>query len=216
MNDLNLNWPKKGDRVFKPSPVPSADLVRVEAFVMPSDDMYITGFQRAADMIVEAAKTDDDNPDELVFPVTYLYRHYLELMLKDMIRLGIRLGAIEVRAKSNSEPCPNCGHRKVKKDWQSEHNLYKLWYLVKRLLREVWPEGPTDDLNATEQMILEFHKLDPSGQAFRYAKDNKDNQHLQEAPDKVDLINLKVKMDAVSTFLNSASSWMYSCDPGCP
>ncbi len=213
MTDPDFNWPKKGDRAFKPS-ISSADHARLEAFVMPSDGMYITGFQRAADMIVEAAKSDDGNPDDLIFPVAYLYRHHLELMLKDMIRLGIRIGAIEVRAHSNSEPCPNCGHRKVIKDWQSEHNLHRLWNLVKSLLTEVWPDGPTDDINAAERMILQFHELDSSGQEFRYAKDKKNTPHLQNAPVCVDLVNLKATTDAVSTFLDAAWAGIDNNDPG--
>lgn len=196
MTEHNLNWPKKGIEAFKPS-VPSSDQSRLEAFIMPNDGSYLVGFQRAADMIVDAAKTDDRNPDDLFFPVAYLYRHHLELMLKGMVRLGIRLG-----------PLDGC------KDILGEHNLHKLWNKSKQMIKEVWPDSPDDDLKAVEQVILEFHKLDKTGQAFRYARDKDGNPHLQDGPNRVNLGNLKATLDAVSRFLEAAWTGIDYCDPG--
>jgi hypothetical protein len=196
MTDYNFNWPKKGDAAFKPS-VPSAYQARLEAFVMPNDGAYLVGFQRAADMIVNAAKTDDRNPDDLFFPVAYLYRHHLELMLKELVHLGVRLGSLN-----------GC------EDILVDHNLHKLWNKSKQLIKEVWPDSSDDDLKAVEQMILEFHKLDPTGQAFRYARDRNGSSHLQDGPQRVDLGNLKATVDAVSRFLDAAWTGIEYCDPG--
>ena len=196
MTDHNFNWPKKGDAVFKPS-VPSADQARLEAFVMPDGGKYLVGFQRAADMLVDAAKTDDRNPDDLFFPVAYLYRHHLELMLKELVRLGVRLSSLD-----------GC------EDMLGKHNLHKLWNKSKQLIKEVWPDSPDDDLKAVEQMILEFHKLDPTGQAFRYARDKKGNPQLQDMPQRIDLENLKLTVDAVSGFLEAAEAGINDSDPG--
>ena len=196
MTENNMNWPKKGDGAFKPS-VPSADKSQLEAFIMPNDGSYLVGFQWAADMIVDAAKTNDRNPDNLFFPVAYLYRHHLELMLKEMVRLGVRVGSLD-----------EC------KDILGEHNLHKLWNKSKQLIKEVWPDSPDDDLKTVEQVILEFHKLDPTGQAFRYARDSKGGLHLQGGPNCVDLGNLKATVDAVSRFLDAAWTGIDYCDPG--
>jgi hypothetical protein len=192
MTDHNLNWPKKGDAAFKPS-VPSADQARLEAFVMPYDGKYLVGFQRAADMIVDAAKTDDRNPDDLFFPVAYLYRHHLELMMKELVRSGSLDGCEDILGK---------------------HDLHKLWDKSKQLIKEVWPDSPDDDLEAVEQMILEFHKLDPTGQAFRYARARNGRSHLQDGPQRVDLGNLKATVDAVSRFLDAACAGIDYCDSG--
>ena len=196
MTDRTFNWPKKGDRAFKPS-VPSADHARLEAFVRPTDGTYVAGFQRAADMIVDATKIDDGNPDDLFFPVAYLYRHHIELMLKEMVRLGGRLGSLE-------------GCDRI----LGQHNLDRLWDKAKQLIKEVWPDSPDDDLNAVEQMILEFHNLDSTGQAFRYARDRHGTAHLQGAPQRVCLDNLRAAVDAVSRFLDSAWAGIDNCDPG--
>lgn len=213
MADSEFNWPKKGDQAFGLS---ADDQSALKAFVMPSEGAYLGSFQRAADMIVAAAQSDDLNPDDLFFPVAYLYRHHLELMLKGLIRLGVRAGTIEAPADCQSEPCPTCGHRKVRKDWQWWHNLHKLWNKAKQLIEEVWPDSPSGDLKAVEQVILEFHKLDRSGQAFRYALDKHGRPHLTGAPQLVDLNNLRSVVDRVSRFLDAAYAGLEDIDPGPP
>ncbi len=196
MRDAQLHWPKKGDRAF-PAAISASGRAQPLAFVMPTESAYIAGYQRAADMIVEAAHDDDLNPDDLVFPVVYLYRHHLELMLKGLVRLGVRLGSLD--------DCENN---------LGGHNLHKLWNKAKQLIKEVWPDSPDDDVQAVEQVILQFHKLDPTGQAFRYARDTKGTPHLQNAPARVELVNLKATLDSVSTFLDAAYAGIDSCDPG--
>jgi len=175
------------------------DGASLEAFVMPSDGTYLVGFQRAADMIVAAAQANDQHPDDLFFPIAYLYRHHLELMLKELVRLGVRWGTID-----------GC------EDSLGEHNLHKLWNKAKQLIRAVWPDSPDDDLNAVEKMIGQFHKLDPNGQAFRYARDRHGAPHLQGAPQRIDLNNLKAAVDSVSRFLDASYAGIDYCDPGPP
>jgi len=196
MTDANFSWPKKGDRAFGPS-VSAEDQTRLEAFVIPTEGTYLVGFQRAADMIVEAANSDDLNPNDLFFPVAYLYRHHLELTLKGLVCLGIRVGLLD-----------GC------KDILDAHNLHKLWNKAKQLIKELWPDSPDVALEAVEQNILEFHKLDPKGQAFRYALDKKGSPHLTNGPKMVDLNNLKSVVDAVSKFLDAAYAGIECCGPG--
>lgn len=214
MADNGFNWPKKGDRAFGPS-VSSADRARLEAFVMPSNGSYVVGFKRAADMILATAQGDEQNPDDLFFPVAYLYRHHLELMLKELVRLGAQIGAIETTAACPPQACPCCGHApKAHKNPLLGHNLHKLWNNAKQLIKAVWPDSPDDDLNAVEQMILEFHRLDPTGQAFRYARDKHGQQHLAGAPQHIDLGGLHAAVDSVSVFLDAAYAGIEHGDPG--
>lgn len=196
MAESDFNWPKKGSRAFGPT-VPSDNQGRLEAFVLPAEGTYLAGFQRAADMIVTAAESDDLNPDDLFFPVAYLYRHHLELMLKELVRLGVRLGSFD-----------GC------EEILGGHNLHKLWNNAKQLVKVVWPDSPEKEFEAVEQVILEFHKLDPSGQAFRYARDRNGGLHLASGPERVDLSNLKSVVDEVSRFLDAAYAGIDNCDPG--
>ena len=195
---MSVKWPKKGNKAFAPSLAPG-ERTRLEAFVMPSVGDYTAGFQRAADMIVDTANTDNGNPDNLFFPVAYLYRHHIELSLKDLVRLGVRLGALK--------DCEDC---------LGDHNLHKLWNKAKDLVQAISSTSPHQDIEATEHVILEFHKLDPDGQAFRYARTKNGEQNLQKAPDRVDLNDLKTTVDGVSAFLEAAYAGIDSCDPGQP
>ena len=197
MANGDLNWPKRGDRVFRPS-VPSAKQAQLEAFVMEWDGIHLIGFKRAADVLVEAAKTDDRNPDDLFFPVAYLYRHHLELKLKELVRLGRDSGSLD--------GCDNI---------LGEHNLHKLWNKAKQLIQQVWPDSPDDDLNAVEHMILEFHQCDRTSQAFRYPRDKKGAAHSHAGLQRVDLVSLKTAVDAVSTYLEASCDGIDACDPGC-
>jgi hypothetical protein len=59
-----------------------------------SDDMtaYLAGYRDAAETIYAAALTSHRSPDVLVFPLAFLWRHHLELALKDIIATGMKLG----------------------------------------------------------------------------------------------------------------------------
>jgi len=68
MAESPINWPRRGGQAFRAA-ANLSDQEAVEAFIFPSDGSYLVGFQRAADMIVDAAKDDDSNLDNLFFPV---------------------------------------------------------------------------------------------------------------------------------------------------
>ncbi len=53
---------------------------------------YREGYRRAATMLFEnAVASDQCSPDLLVFPIAFLWRHHLELALKELVRLVRRL-----------------------------------------------------------------------------------------------------------------------------
>src|SRR5437879_3151243 len=69
-------------------------------------------FKDAADMIIDRHQSAKQfgHGDRLLFPVTYLYRHYLELQLKDLVVLAVRckfylLSEVE-EILSKHELCP--------------------------------------------------------------------------------------------------------------
>jgi hypothetical protein len=196
MSKPDFNWPKKGDQAF-PEPNPKGRSGLLEAFIMPLEDTYLTGFQRAADIIVSAIPILDGTPDSLFFPVAYLYRHHLELMLKELVSLGIQMGSLK-------------GCESV----LESHNLQMLWKNAKQLIMGRWPKSPGEDMRAADHVVMEFHKLDPSGQAFRYARDKKGAPSLVDAPRVVDLGNLKAVVDGVSSFLDASYAGIEASDPG--
>jgi hypothetical protein len=92
--------------------------------------------------------------------------------LKELIWQGMELGILE--------------YEKVR-GLLGDHNLHKLWNKVSDILKKVCGEGDKDDLAAVERIILQFHKIDESGQSFRYLEDKKRKSLAQKLPQRVDL-----------------------------
>jgi hypothetical protein len=142
-------------------------------------------FKDAADRVVISIRADVRHPDAFVYPVAYLYRHYLELQLKNVIHqaanlLGKRLGKRELFG----------------------HDLQRLWRRARSLILEVWPGGEATHLAPIDQAVQEFAELDFDGQCFRYFE-NRDNQrNLQNSPRILSLDNLMDRMDEAFEILS--------------
>jgi hypothetical protein len=54
----------------------------------------------------------------------------------------------------------------------------------------------------TEKVVMQFHQLDKSGQAFRYSKDKDGKRYLDEVPEFVSLDQLQDVMGRVHNFLH--------------
>lgn len=198
----NSNWPRTGDKAFTLNGHPS-DPALVAAFVLPSAGGYAVGFKYAADKVIEAAENDDKNPDLLFFPVAYLYRHSLELSLKAIIEMSVMSRAISMP-------------KDVLNELLGAHNLYCLWIRAREAIHAVSPDRDRTDTEAVEKIILEFHQLDKSGQAFRYPTDKFGKPHLATAQKCVSLQNLKKTMEAVDLFLDACCAGIEASDPGPP
>ena len=179
MNKMNIPWPGKNDKAFVEG-VLGPTQAYIEYFKYSMDDTIVAdGFKEAADSIVNYTATGKHigYPDKLFFPVAYLYRHGLEIYLKYLINDGIDLDILEKDDK-------------IEKLLKS-HNLRVLWNQARTVLEKFWPNGDPDDLVAVENIVLQFHQLDKSGQKLRYLKDKNGNPQLQNAPSHVDVKELK-------------------------
>ena len=99
------------------------------------------GISRRQNLLVETVLKTGQRTDTLIYPVAFLYRHYLELRLKEIIVQGRMLLARQ-------------------SDFKHVHQLdVILWNSVRLILEKVWPNGRTIDLDAVENVILQFHDL---------------------------------------------------------
>ncbi|MCZ5484310.1 hypothetical protein O5584_24240 [Escherichia coli] len=73
---------------------------------------YTEGYRRAADILINHIDESGRDQDFLVYPVLFLYRHHLELLIKQIIGLALALA---------EDP----DKHQYKKD---DHNLNNLWY----------------------------------------------------------------------------------------
>ncbi len=114
---------------------------------------YIRSFKEAADGVIRAAVEDKGDPSWRFLSACFLYRHYLELMLKKLIRRDCFLQGDEF------DPS----------DWQS-HGLPKLWKEVADLAERVLDDQYKPSIKIVGSIVNQFNQIDSSGQELRYAK----------------------------------------------
>jgi len=116
--------------------------------------LYVEGYKRAAKVLVEQVKKNRSDLDILVYPIVFLYRQYMELLLKSIISNGRKL-------------LDQSG------DFPKHHRLDKLWVEARMLLEEVYEGDPRKELDEIQDYINQFCGKDPFGSAFRYPTDVK-------------------------------------------
>ena len=148
--------------------------------------VYASAYKEAADRVIGCAlRRRDRYPDFDVFPAGFLYRHYLELTLKEIICGGRRCTLKEAGISR-------------------EHDLSRLWKDARSVMEERWPGQSRDELTVVENCISGFHQFDESSQGFRYPMDAKGRETLRSLI-RVDLRNLRTVMTRVARFLDAAS-----------
>jgi len=124
-------------------------------------------------------------------PIVFLYRHHLELAVKQLLReCGTRLGRDVVLPM--------------------HHRLDELWRFCLSMLAEVSP-GITaaEEVAQTTRLFDELCRVDPTSQAFRYPEDHQGNPslsgvgeiELERIHDVVEKISLL--LDCISTELST-------------
>jgi len=188
-------WPKKGDNPFsaKNSGSISSTWCSLSWLVNfhLDDVIYSDAFKKGSDKIIEELSRggNSEHPDRMFLPITYLYRHCLELKMKSVIRKGLELDLISMKDDKITEV-------------MEMHNLHKIWNVLKEMIVARWPNGDTEALCATEKVILDFHEVDSTGQNLRYSNDKQGNQTSNSFPEAVELGNLKNAVDGVSHLLD--------------
>lgn len=121
-------------------------------------EAYAMGYKIAAQTLVEKVLSRQSDVDYLVYPIIFLYRHYIELRLKEIIEHGSELLDLD-----NKIP--------------THHEIMTLWTAggARGIVLEVWPDDSGDDLKAMEETLKEFARYDQVASTFRYPVDTKGN-----------------------------------------
>ena len=190
-----MNQKMKSESLFKPdyNSWRTAQLVYSEYF-----DIYAIGYKRAADMLIERVHEEQIPLDinTLVFPIVFLYRHYLELRLKSIIKEGY---AIEGKAVPEKH---------------MHHDLSNLWNKANELRIKSGVEIEKKDQSFVRSRLDELSEIDPSSQAFRYptrrkrkGKTGTEPSLPSDLPD-LNLRNFSKKINKVSRILEHIDSMM--------
>lgn len=203
MENFLLRYPKNGDSLFREN-VGGYYNVDLDPYISlgPLGDnwyKYISGYKDAADILVDKITDKRSSLDFLAFPAIFLYRHFIELSLKLIIRYGYELYDIQ-------------------NDYETIHPLEDLWKDCRSIIERNWPKEYYDILDATENIIKEFSKIDPSSYESRYPekktikkkKRNANNKILRidrdrsltmEGASKINFENMKELMEKIYNFL---------------
>ena len=151
--------------------------------------LYASGYKEAADALVTKVEEHSTNQDTFVYPVLFLYRQYLELQLKMMVRTLQHL-------------------QDIGRDFPKGHRLDLLWTEADKLLRQAFPDESTIELVETGRLIREFANVDPLSTAFRYPVDRDGSPSLPGIK-YINLRNVREVMAKVAMLLDGAHTIAY-------
>jgi hypothetical protein len=138
---------------------------------------YSLGYFDAARILVQAAIDQQISVDLGVYPITYNYRHAIELALK---HLGDLLPQIW------NESIPNC----------PTHDLRKLWDLVRPYLQRDTNFDDGKTIAFMDTFLADITQFDASAEVFRFPSDKSGNFYLQDVA-HINLLVLGENMEVV-------------------
>lgn len=148
---------------------------------------YIEAYRQAAVALFETSVDRGTSPDFLVFPLAFLWRHHVELALKEIIAVGRQLAG---------EPW----------GFPANHRLLSLWNEARPHVIQCG-DSTAPELANVEANLREFETIDPGSDGFRYPL-NRDRtaRSLPSAPEYVNLARLHEGMVALANFLSGVGS----------
>ena len=155
--------------------------------------VYADGFRRAAEILISNVQTTYEM-NIVVFPILFLCRHHIELMLKEIIGYGLYLNE-EVRTPPGI------------------HDLQNLWKEAKPYIRKEILNIARDELEHVEQLILEIHALDPTSEGSRYpvikkrTQNGRNSSFAWDSP-HINLDELGDKLKTIGEFLHKVANFL--------
>lgn len=145
---------------------------------------YIYGYKKAADSLVKGISKERTEIDYLIYPIVFLYRHHIELQLKNLLELNILLHGSEEKVPT-------------------DHKIKNLWPRVKGYYRKINNSNNQKEIKFIDKIIDELCTIDPESMNFRYSKmkDGKlPNKHLSRINVEVFSSVVGKVSDALETF----------------
>jgi hypothetical protein len=181
---MDLNWPQAPEHLFPPGGDYQDNACPPSPWT--SLPCYGENYKDAADALIKIALDGTTYLDVVVNPAVFLYRHYLELTLKDIIFRTRRL-------EHEGDGFPKT------------HSLKVLWAQAKRLLLKHYGGDSPKEIAYLDPFFLEFHEHDPNSMAFRYPFDKAGNKHLMKLS-RINIRHLMETMARIGGFLSCIAS----------
>ena len=185
-----MSFPSEEKSVFKPANNKKNEATIASAYFKSKYWEYEIAYKEAGDRLVDAAIEGDSLFLSVsVYPITFLYRQFVELYVKDLIRRFVPLN-------------------RVKSGLSGSHDLYDLWhclldhvkeniYCFPRIIRD---RDIFDILIGTDAYIAELSAVDRKSMAFRYPDDKQHENDYFKNEVPIDLVNLKERIEELANF----------------
>lgn len=151
--------------------------------------IFAKGYRLAASTLTQSLLSRPAWPDYEAYPVVFLYRHSLELYLKNVISKGARLARLR--------------GQELQQKMLYIHDLTKLTSTAVGILRILFPRDSSllEMLPKLECIVREFAHVDPDSITFRYPTDTKGHR-AHFAPLRINLSDFALTMNSVLEVLD--------------
>lgn len=123
--------------------------------------IYAKGYRKAADHLVKKFLSSRSHGDYEGYPIVFLYRHVLELHLKNIIYQGARLRKLKKIVDQPEKLYPI--HKLTKLSEKANHTINILFL----------DEDLKKFMERVKQIAKEFDEIDPVSYSYRYPINNK-------------------------------------------
>lgn len=180
---MSLNFPTVKDQLFRNDQDDWTNNAVLNYFAgkFPA---YADGYKAGAQALIRQCTLEDGINDILIYPIVFLYRQFIELRLKDIIKSLFFCNGKQT------------GLHKT-------HKIDLLWDQFKTEYQALGESIDDEVFSNAERLILEFVNVDPISMAFRYPIDNEGNQSL--SLDHINIRNFGEVMDRLANFLDALS-----------
>jgi len=142
---------------------------------------YSIGYKRGAAILSDFVCNQQEYQDTLIFPILFLYRHYIELMLKKILS--------------------NCAVVSEKDIKFKHHNLKKYWELAKENIKMCSEDPlPKEFIISIDSIVDQLNDVDSASDAFRYPS-RKDGTPTLSGITYVNIKQLSEEIDKISGML---------------
>ncbi len=153
---------------------------------------YAEGYLRGARFLVEKVLEERSGQDFLIYPIVFLYRHHIEIMLKGLIQ---RCPFLDLHPLTSDE-----------KKHLRGHNLDFLWKNLQPRLATIIRLAGWKPLLQEEEVtgyLCDLSAMDPHGEAFRYAHNNKGGPSIPSGVGLADMRHFSERIERLINWLET-------------
>jgi len=180
-----------------PAPTP------LYAYGLEPADACIRGYRLAAHLVVDRIRQRSSEQSILFYPLVFLYRHCIELMLK---RLIVALDEPSVRRYTQAEQLSVTDQADLGKG-KKAHSLQWLWEKVRPAAQALGEDVISSErIEGINFYIQRLNEVDPSSVSFRYTTTIEETKarlaEAQKPGADVDLVEFAGAMERLANHLD--------------